>query len=183
MVSGRLVRPRGGLVRQRFLGSVVVVALAAIVALPATAQSYADIKGMDERFRLDLGGIFQKFDTTLRLDSNTLGNGTTINFEDDLGQNAHKTSFRASGYWRFGRHGRFDFGVITWSRSNTRSITKDIEFGDHVYHAGAIVDSRMSITLVDAAYAYSFLNTGEAEVGAKLGISAVFHSVKFDASG
>jgi hypothetical protein len=161
------------------LGAAAIIAL----AMPAAAQSYTDVKGMDERFRLDLGGFYQNFDTTLRLDSTALGTGTEINFEDDLGQDAHKTSFRASGYWRFGRHGRFDFGVLTFSRSNTTTISRDIEFGDHVYHAGATVDSRMTGTQVDAYYAYSFVNTGELEVGAKLGFSAIFHSVSLDATG
>ena len=98
-------------------------AVLVLAAAPASAQSYADVKGMDERFRLDLGGFFQQFDTTLRLDSTTLGRGTEINMEDDFGQDAHKTSFRGTGYWRFGRHGRFDFGVLTWSRSATPRST------------------------------------------------------------
>jgi hypothetical protein len=138
---------------------------------------------MDERFRLDLGGFFQQFDTTLRLDSTALGTGTEINFEDDLGSDARKTSFRASGYWRFGRHGRFDFGVLTFSRSAERVISRDIQFGDHVYHAGATIDSRFTATQVDAYYAYSFVNTGEFELGAKLGFSALFNSVKLDGTG
>ena len=154
-----------------------------LAAGAAQGQSYGQVKGMDERFRLDLGGIFQNFDTTLRLDSAALGRGTEINLEDDLGQDANKTSFRASGYWRFGRHGRFDFGVISWNRSATHTIAKDIEFGDHVYHAGATVDSTLRATQVDAYYAYSFVNTGEVELGAKLGFSAIFNTVEFDASG
>src|SRR5471030_1431304 len=176
-------RSRGGPVRH--LRTLAAIGAAAVITLatPAAAQSYADVKGMDERFRLDFGGFFQKFDTTLRLDSAALGRGTEINFEDDLGHDANKTSFRASGYWRFGRHGRFDFGVITWNRSNSHTIARDIEFGDHVYHAGATVDSNMRITEVDAFYAYSFVNTGEFELGAKLGFSVVFHSVSFDATG
>jgi hypothetical protein len=153
------------------------------MAAPAAAQSYSAVKGMDERFRLDVGGFFQQFDTTLRLDSSALGVGTDINLEDDFGQDARKTSFRANGYWRFGPHGRFDFGVITWNRSATHAITKDIEFGDHVYHAGASVESRLRTTQVDAFYAYSFVNTGEFELGAKLGFSVLFNSVNVDATG
>ncbi len=161
----------------------VLAAAVIVLATPAAAQSYADIKGMDERFRLDLGGFFQQFDTILRLDSTALGIGTEINFEEDLGQDAHKTSFRANGYWRFGRHGRVDFGVLTFSRSNTNTISKDIQFGDHVYHAGATVDSRFTGTQVDLYYAYSFVNTGEFELGAKLGFSAIFQTVKLEATG
>src|SRR5512135_1760494 len=179
--SGPKLMSEGG--HMRLFRSGLVVAMALALAAPAAAQSYGAIKGMDERFRLDLGGFFQKFETTLRLDSAALGRGTEINLEDDLGQDANKTSFRASGYWRFGRHGRFDFGVITWNRSATHTIAKDIEFGDHIYHAGATVDSNLRATQVDVYYAYSFVNTGEAELGAKLGFSAIFNSVKFDASG
>jgi hypothetical protein len=177
------VRSRGDLVKQ--LRALAAIGAAAVftLATPALAQSYSDVKGMDERFRLDIGGFFQKFDTTLRLDSAALGTGTTINFEDDLGQPTNRTSLRVSGYWRFGQHARFDFGVITWSRSNTHTITKDIEFGDHVYHAGATVDSRLAVTQADAYYAYSFVNTGEVELGAKLGFSVLFNSTSFSATG
>lgn len=163
------------------IGAAVVIMIA--LATPAAAQSYADVKGMDERFSLDLGGFFQNFTTTLRLDSATLGNGTTIDLERDLGADSHKTAFRAQGYWRFGRHGRFDFGVLTFSRSNSHTIDRDIQFGDHVYHAGATLAHEFRVTEVDAYYAYSFVNTGEVEVGAKLGISAMFHSVSIDGSG
>lgn len=145
--------------------------------------SYEQVKGMDERFRLDLGGFFQKFDTTLRLDSNILGRGTDIDLEGDLGADSTKTTFRASGYWRFGRHGRFDFGFLTISRSATRTISKDIEFGDHVYRAGATLDSKLSATQVDAYYAYSFVNTGEVELGAKLGFSVLFNKAEISGSG
>src|SRR5262245_15305003 len=93
---------------------------AAILALgtagPAAAQ-YAAIKGMDERFRLDVGGFFQKFDTTLRYDATNGATGSTIDFEGDLGGDSHQTNFRADGYWRFGRHGRFEFGYRGWNRT------------------------------------------------------------------
>jgi len=169
----------------RHLRILAAIGAAAFIALatPAAAQSYADVKGMDERFSLDLGGFFQDFTTTLRLDSATLGNGTTIDFERDLGQDSKKTSFRTQGYWRFGRHGRFDFGLLTYVRSASHTITKDIQFGDHVYRAGATVDSRFSVTEVDAYYAYSFVNTGQLELGAKLGISALFHTTSIEGSG
>jgi len=159
------------------------VAAFLLAAGAAQGQSYAQVKGMDERFRLDLGGFFQKFDTTLRLDSAALGTGTEIDLENDLGADSSKTTFRASGYWRFGRHGRFDFGVLTIARSATRTISKDIQFGDHVYRAGATIDSKLSATQVDAYYAYSFVNTGEVELGAKLGFSVLFNSAEINGSG
>ena len=70
----------------------LVAPVAALLLLlpprPATAQGqtdYTSAKGMDERLRVDLGGFFQKFTTTVRLDSETTGRGTEVNLEDDLG--------------------------------------------------------------------------------------------------
>ena len=169
--------------RQRRILTALGAAILITLATPAAAQSYADIKGMDERFSLDIGGFFQNFETTLRLDSATLGNGSTIDFEHDLGGDSSKTSFRAAGYWRFGRHGRLDFGFLTFSRSNSKTISRDLQFGDHVYHAGASLATEMRVSELDLYYAYSFLNTGEAEIGAKIGISAMFHSSSIEGSG
>ena len=160
--------------------------MALCFASPAVAQygsTYASVKGMDETFRLDLGGFFQKLDTVARLDSQSLGAGTTLSLESDLGLPAHKTSVRAEGYLRFGRHGRVEFGFLTLSRAGTNTITKDIEFGDHVYHAGATTDSMLRVTQADLYYSYSFVNTGEAEVGLMLGVSALFSSASLTATG
>ena len=66
-----------------------VVLLVLAGAGPASAQGsqdWAAVKGMDERFRLDLGGFFQKFETTVRVDSEKFGQGTEVNLEDDLGR-------------------------------------------------------------------------------------------------
>jgi hypothetical protein len=155
-------------------------------ASPAAAQytsSAAAIRGMDERFRLNLGGFFQNFSTTLRLDSAALGTGTEISLEDDLGQNAKKTTFRADGYWRFGPHGSLQFAFLSWNRSNSVTLTKDIQFGDHVYHAGATANSRLRITDAEIYYALSLVNNGETELGTMLGVSVLFSSASFDATG
>jgi hypothetical protein len=155
-------------------------------ASPAAAQytsSAAAIRGMDERFRLNLGGFFQNFSTTLRLDSAALGTGTEISLEDDLGQSANKTSFRADGYWRFGRHGSLQFSFLTWNRSGSLTLSRDIQFGDHVYHAGAAASSTLRVTDAELYYGYSFVNTGEAELGFLLGVSTFFNSASLEASG
>ncbi len=145
--------------------------------------SYAAVKGMDETFRIDVGGFFQKFDTTLRLDSPSLGTGTEVSLEDDLGQSAKRTSFRADGYLRFGRHGSLQFSFLTWNRSGSLTLSKDIQFGDHIYHAGAAASSKMRVTDAELYYGYSFVNTGEAELGFLLGVSTFFNSASLEASG
>ncbi len=171
--------------RRVLLGSLLVglVLTSASAAYAQYGSQYASVKGMDERFRIDFGGFFQKFDTTLRLDSPTLGIGTEINLEDRLGQSAHKTTFRADGYWRFGPHGNLQFSFLTWNRSSSVVLDQDIQFGDHVYHAGVVADSHLRITTAEVYYGYSFINTGETEFGLQLGFSTLWNSAEIDATG
>jgi len=141
------------------------------------------IKGMDERFRLDLGGFFQKFDTIVRLDSGTGVPGTELSLENDLGGPTSQTSFRADGYWRFGRYGRVEFAYRGWNQKGSRVLSQDIRFGDQIYHVGASVDSEYKVQVGELYYSYSLVNTGEAEIGLMLGVSAYFNKVSIAASG
>ena len=163
------------------LGAAVVLA----AAPPAAAQwgpSYSAVKGMDESFRIDFGGFFQKFDTVVFLESAD-GKRTEISLEDTLAQDNHKTSLRFEGYWRFGRHARLQFGYVGWNRSASTAISQDIQWGDYLYHAGAVVDSTIKMKVVDLYYAYSFANTGEMEIGSMLGFSTYITSASLDAVG
>ncbi len=82
--------------------NLAVPAAALLLLLPAPrgeSQEQADfvaVKGMDERFRLDLGGFFQKFTTTIRVDSPTTGRGTEINLEDDLGISSNQANIEVN---------------------------------------------------------------------------------------
>ena len=163
-----------------------VVLLVLAGAGPASAQGsqdWAAVKGMDERFRLDMGGCFQKFETTIRVDSATTGRGTEVNLEDDLGLDSNQANFRADGYWRFGRHGRLDFAYTAWNRKADRVIDRDITVGDTTYHAGASLESQLKVTFAELYYGYSFWNTPKFEAGLQLGLTALFNKVRFEGTG
>ena len=171
----------------RGLATLLVAVVAAAAAAPALAQTssyyYKHQRGMDERFRLDLGGFFQKFETTVSL-SNAAGTaGTDVSLEDDLGQDSKQTSFGADGYWRFGRHGRLDFAYRGWNRSNSHMLSKDIVFGGTTYRAGAQIDSRLRVNIAELYYAYSFVNNGDLELGLGLGFSTYFTAMDVSGSG
>lgn len=164
----------------------LVSAFPLLLAPGARAQSTSEwvaVKGMDERLRLDVGGFFQKFETTIRIDSTTLGRGTEVALEDDLGLDANQANFRADGYWRFGRHGRLDFAYTGWNRKADRVIDRDITVGDTTYHAGGTVESRIRVSLVELYYGYSFWNSPKFEAGLQLGFSALFNKVAFEGTG
>jgi hypothetical protein len=138
---------------------------------------------MDERFRLDLGGIFLSFDTTVRYDPAGGGAGTEISLEDDFGHDADDTTLKVDGYWRFGRRGRLDFAYQTFRRGAEHTLERDIVFGDETYHVGATIDSDARLDVGELYYSYSLLNTGEAEVGLMLGVSSFFNEWDVEATG
>ena len=163
-----------------------VVLLLLAGAGPARAQGSQDWvagKGMDERFRLNLGGFFQRFETTVRVDSEKFGQGTEVNLEDDLGLSSNQANLRADGYWRFGRHGRIEFAYTGWNRQADHVIDRDITIGDTTYHAGASLDSRLRVNLVELYYSYSFWNTPKFEAGLQLGLSGAFSKTQFEGTG
>lgn len=168
----------------------LVAAAVAFLVLPGTRQaeaqgkaSYLAVKGMDERFRLDVGGFFQSFTTTVRIDSETYGKGTEISLEDDLGLDSNQTNFRADGYWRFGRHGRLDFSYTGWNRGAEHALDTDFTIGETTYHAGATLDSKLRVSAFELYYGYSFWNTPEFELGLQLGLSALVNSISFAGTG
>jgi hypothetical protein len=163
--------------------SVLLLLLSARHVEAQASSDWTAVKGMDERLRLDLGGFFQKFTTTIRVDSAEHGNGTEINVEDDLGLDSNQANFRADGYWRFGRHGRLDFAYTGWNRKNTHVLDRDITVGDTVYHAGGTLDYQMKVSLAELYYGYSFWNTPKFEAGLQIGLSALVNKVAFDGTG
>lgn len=168
------------------LFAAVVFSLALPAARQAEAQgssSFVSVKGMDERLRLDFGGFFQKFETTVRVDSEEYGKGTEISLEDDLGIDSNQANFRGDGYWRFGRHGRLDFSYTGWNRAASHTIDRDITIDDTTYHAGATIDSRIQVSAFELYYGYSFWNTPEFELGLQLGVSALVNKISVEGTG
>ena len=170
----------------RRLLAVVLGAFVGLVLAPtASAQqgsSYGASPGMGETFRIDFGGFFQKFNTSIFLESSS-GASTEISVENLLGQETHKTTFRADGYWRISRSGSLVFGYLGFARSASATLAQDVQWGDYAIHAGSSVDSKLRVAVPQLYYAYSAVSTATAEVGGMLGFSTYINKARLDASG
>ncbi len=170
------------------LSARLVVATAFLaVAGGAAAQSgsnyvYKHQRGMDETFRLNLGGLYPTFDTTVQYGTATLP-GTEIALESDLGLPEKKFALQADGYLRLGRHARLDFAYQQWNRSATKTISRQIVFNGVTYSVGADVDSALDVSVAELYYGYSFVNNGDLEIGLGLGASVFFNRASLDAVG
>ncbi len=171
--------------RFRLLPAALAGVVGLAFAFPATAQSgspYGASPGMGETFRIDLGGFFQKFDTSIFLESSS-GASTEISLENAFGQDTHKTSFRVDAYWRLGRHASLMLGYIGYARSASATLAQDVQWGDYVLRTGSTVDSKLRVAVPQLYYTYAAVNNGTMNLGGMLGFSTYVNKMSLDASG
>jgi hypothetical protein len=166
----------------------VLVAIAMLAAMPALAQSVVSaadreaMRGFPDKWGFSLGAFFPTFETKVRLNGET-SNGTEIDVEKDLGLNNNLTAFQFQGFYRFGDHARIDLTYVPWSREKTRTIDKEIQWGDVTYDAGAEIHSKLNAELLNIIYKYSFINNGKVTFGVNGGVSAIWAKAELSGEG
>ena len=138
---------------RRFLvcGSVCVVLLLT-VASPAEAQR--QFEPLFDRFNFKLEGSWVGLNTEIRLDSEILGKGTTLNFEDDLDLRSNASIPTLAFEWQIARKHKLG---VRWQdidrASNTQALT-EIQWGDEIIPINADVTLGFDITQTFVDYAY-----------------------------
>jgi hypothetical protein len=154
----------------------IALALAAVSILSAQPVLADDfIKGGQETFTFNLGGIVNQFDTSVRLDGAST-KGTEINLEDN-GLDENLSSFLVSGTWRIAERHRFDALYFGADRSASRTADHDIIVGDQgTIPAGSTVSGESQVDYLLFDYRYSFYKSDAWEVAGVLG----FYGANFD---
>lgn len=141
--------------------------LLAAFALPATPVSAQSLDG--DRFSLSLGVFVTDRDTEARLDSDA-GDGTDTDFESDLGLDSSDSVFRVDGYYRFAERHRADFSVFDLSRSSSKQVERDIQWGDTLFAIDTTIKAEFDLSIYKAAYTYSFLSDEDGYLGGTVGL-------------
>jgi len=155
-----------------------------LFAGPALAQDLMSqdfIKGGDEILTLDLGGIFNQFNTTVRLDGQGV-RGDNINLEND-GLKKNLSSFEASGTWRFLSRNRIDVLYFQANRTGTHTTDREITIDGNVIPVNFALDAQAKDTFLFADYRFSFLKTEAVEVAGALGFYGGQFKYSLNASG
>jgi len=127
------------------------LALAAIAATPAFAADSAWVAP----FTLQLGAFSANASTTVRLDSDRGGSGTSVSLESDLEVTKNKTLPDLEFLWRINpRHG-IEGSYVRLNRSGTRSISGEIHWGDVTFPVNTAVDTTFDSDVWRVAYRYS----------------------------
>jgi hypothetical protein len=162
------------MMRETHSNLAVVLALAATSILSAQAARADDfIKGGQETLSFNLGGIFNQFDSSVRLDG--AARGTEFNLEGN-GLNDSVSSFMASGTWRISDRNRIDALYFGVKRDASRSSTRDITVNDQTIPAGSTVSTEAKTDYLFFDYRYSFYKSDAWEFAGVLGL----YGGKFD---
>lgn len=160
-----------GAPRRRRARRPAAAALLLLAVTAACAGPEYPVEAPWHRAGLSLGGALNSsFDTNIRLDSATLGRGTDLSFEDDLGLSSTDQVFRIDAYYRIDRRNRIDVGYFELDRSATETLGRDVQFGDAVIPIFTEVTSEFDTEVLQAAYRYSFWLEDDFEMGASLGL-------------
>jgi hypothetical protein len=144
------------------LTSVLAICLVASTSLAAEPDS--------ARGGIALGVFITDRDTEARLNSETLGLGTLIDLEDDLGLDSSGTVARLDGYYRFQPRHRIDFAVFDLSRDASATIDEVIQFGDEIFDINSTISAEFDLTIYKVAYTYSLLMRDDGYLGVTAGL-------------
>ncbi len=124
-----------------------------VQSLPVTA----DAQEARERSSFTIGVFITDRRSTARLDS-TLGPGTDIDLENDLGMETSSTVARIGGYYWITPRQRLDFSLFDLSRTSTKQIDQMIDFGDEVFNVNTVVSAKSDLTILKAAYTFAVVD-------------------------
>jgi hypothetical protein len=131
---------------------VVFVLLAMSIADPAQAQR--DYEPVLDKFNLKLEGSWIGMTTEIRLDSEILGRGTTLNFEDELDLDSSKTIPTLAFEWQIARRHRLGVRWQDISRGSSSQALTEIHWGDEVIPIESDIRLGFDVTQYFVDYTY-----------------------------
>jgi hypothetical protein len=124
---------------------------------------------LSDRLVIDAGAFVLAPHTSATLNGQTTV-GTRVDFDQAFGTNADSTRVRADILWRFLPRHHLRFLYFDNSITRTRTIDKDIIWGDYTFQLGGQVSAQNKITVLELAYEYAFVRDPNYEVAATAGV-------------
>ena len=137
--------------RSAFLAAALIFVLLAS-AVPAEAQR--DFEPLFDKFNFKLEGSWVGLTTDIRLDSELLGRGTSLSFEDDLNLDSGKTIPTLSFEWQIAKKHKLGVRWQDINRDSTAQALTEIQWGDEIIPIDANISLGFDITQAFIDYAY-----------------------------
>lgn len=130
----------------------VVIGLLLFWAMPVAGQSIEE--PLFDRFNFKLEGSAVGMTTAINLGSTTLGKGTTLNFEDDLGLDDRKWIPTLSFEWQISRKQRLAARWQDIPRGSNTQVLEEIEWGDEIIPIESQVSLDFQVEQIFIDYTY-----------------------------
>jgi hypothetical protein len=134
--------------------AVCVSILLVTVFVTSTAEAQRDYEPLLDKFNLKLEASWVGMTTQIRLDSEILGEGTTLTFEDDLDLDSQKTIPTLAFEWQISRRHRLGVRWQDISRDSTSQALTEIQWGDETIPIDAEVRLGFDVTQYFVDYTY-----------------------------
>lgn len=140
---------------RRYSVRLVATVLAFVVlALATPAEAQRAFEPLFDKFNLRLEGSLVQMTTEIRLDSEMLGRGTTLSFEDDLDLDDAKLIPSLSFEWQIARRHKLGVRWQDISRDSNSQALQEIQWGDEVIPVDANIALGFDITQYFVDYTY-----------------------------
>jgi hypothetical protein len=171
-----MIRPECRLNQRSIMMKRIISAAAlAFGGLPGVA--FAEMP--QDGFWAELSYFYPTISSTARLDlTATSRPGSTIKLEDELDLADRKGTPYLTLGMRLGDNWRLEFEYYTLNRSASRSISRQIDWGDTSFPIGIQIDSTFDTSVYRLTSGYSFVKSDTAEAGVGLGL----HITEFSTS-
>jgi hypothetical protein len=149
--------------------TVVVALLASVTSAPARAASPTEDL-LSDRFVTSLGGflVTSTVDGSLSGSANTTGQ--SIDFDKQFGTDAEQTRWRAELLWRITPTQHVRFTYFDNKVDGTRSIDRDLPWGDYTFKAGGAVSAEANTHVYELDYEFAFLRRPNYQIVAVAGL-------------
>ena len=148
------------------------LAAASLVLLAGAAQAQDEYNGPWERFSLSVGGFLTETDTTVQVNSESLGVGAVIDLENVLGVERSFNTYRIDVRYRFGetRRHEIEFDYFSSERTGDKILDDDLQIGDAFFPAGTGVVTEFDMRFAALDYVYNFLMDDRVRMGLSVGL-------------
>ncbi|MCG6947400.1 MAG: hypothetical protein LJE93_00580 [Acidobacteria bacterium] len=138
--------------RRAFTMVIFAGVLAVMSAVPAEAQR--DFEPLFDKFNFKLEASWVGLTTDIRLDSEVLGRGTTLSFEDDLDLDKNQVIPSLSLQWQIAKKHKLGVRWQNINRDSSSQALTEIQWGDEIIPIDADITLGFDITQAFIDYAY-----------------------------
>ena len=155
-----------------FKCALMIVALTACLPLArADDIPWGLNPNLNDTIFIGLGAFYAaKTSSSAQLNSETLGVGTVVDFQNTLGMGGTGWGPDAEFRWRMSERWRLEVNYFWVSQSGSKTIDQNIQWGDVVYPVNAQVSSKLNFSDLRTSVGYSFFKTSDKELGVGLGL-------------